>query len=47
MTLNGIEIDRFIFIAVGKGSSLRGGVYELDWRTLEEGSAAVKYALKQ
>jgi len=46
-TLNGIEIDRFIFIAVGKDSPHCVGVYELDWRTLEEGKAAVKYALEQ
>jgi len=47
MTLNGVEIDRFIFIAVGKEAPYAVGVYELDWRTLEEGNAAVKYALEQ
>jgi hypothetical protein len=46
-TLNGIEIDRFVFIAVGKESPHCVGVYELDWRTLDEGKAAVKYALEQ
>ena len=47
LTLNGIEIDRFIFIAVGKEAPYAVGVYELDWRTLDEGKAAVKYALEQ
>ena len=47
LTLNGIEIDRFIFIAVGKEPPYPVGVYELDWRTLDEGKAAVKYALEQ
>ena len=47
MTLNGVEIDRFIFIAVGKEAPHTVGVYELDWRTLDEGKAAVKYALEQ
>jgi len=47
LTLNGVEIDRFIFIAVGKEAPYPVGVYELDWRTLEEGKAAVKYALEQ
>lgn len=47
MTLNGVEIDRFIFIAVGKEAPYAVGVYELDWRTLDEGKAAVKYALEQ
>ena len=47
MALNGFEIDRFIFIAVGKEAPHPVGVYELDWRSLEEGEAAVKYALEQ
>ena len=47
MTLAGHEIDRFVFIAVGKKAPHKVGVYELDWRTLDEGNAAVKYALEQ
>ena len=46
MTLAGHEIDRFVFIAVGKSAPHKVGVYELNWRTLEEGNAAVKYALE-
>ena len=46
MALNGYEIDRFVFIAVGKERPFNVYVYELDWRTLEEGNAAVKYALE-
>lgn len=47
MGLNDVEIDRFIFIAVGKEPPHPVGVYELDWATLNEGEAAVKYALEQ
>ena len=47
MTLAGYEIDRFVFIAVGKKAPHKVGVYELDWRSLEEGNAAVKHALEQ
>lgn len=47
MTLCGYEIDRFVFIAVGKKAPHKVGVYELNWRTLEEGNAAVKYALEK
>jgi len=47
MALNGYEIDRFVFIAVGKERPFNVYVYELDWRTLEEGNAAVKHALEQ
>jgi hypothetical protein len=46
MTLAGHEIDRFVFIAVGKSAPHKVGVYELNWRTLDEGNAAVKYALE-
>jgi hypothetical protein len=46
MSLSGFDIDRFIFIAVGKEPPHPVGVYEIDWRTLQEGEAAVKYALE-
>ena len=46
MALEGHEIDRFVFIAVDKnGPPYTVGVYELDERTLQEGRAAVDYAL--
>jgi hypothetical protein len=47
MALDGHEIDRFIFISVGKEAPHPVGVYELDWRSLQEGEAATKYALEQ
>ncbi len=47
MGLIGEEIDRFIFISVGKEAPYPVGVYELDWRTLNEGDAAVQHALEQ
>ena len=47
MGLLGHEIDRFIFISVGKESPYPVGVYELDWSTLNEGDAAVQSALEQ
>jgi hypothetical protein len=47
MTLLGHEIDRFVFIAVGKEPPYPVGVYELDWRSLEEGEEAVKFALEK
>ena len=47
MALEGVEIDRFAFIAVEKEPPYATGVYELDWASLEEGEAAVKAALEQ
>jgi len=47
MAIAGHDIDRFVFIAVGKEPPHPVGVYEIDWRTLAEGEAAVKYALEQ
>ena len=47
MAIEGHEIDRFIFISVGKEAPYPVGVYELDWRSLQEGEAATKYALEQ
>ena len=47
MGLLGHEIDRFIFISVGKEAPYPVGVYELDWSTLNEGDAAVQSALEQ
>lgn len=47
MALEGHEIDRFIFISVGKDAPHHVGVFELDWRSLQEGEAATKYALEK
>lgn len=47
MMLDGHEVDRFIFIAVGKEAPYPVGVYELDALSLHEGSAGVQYALEQ
>jgi hypothetical protein len=47
MALEGHEIDRFIFISVGKEAPHHVGVFELDWRSLQEGEAATKYALEK
>tara|TARA_R110000803_G_scaffold105766_2_gene173946 strand:- start:543 stop:1334 length:792 start_codon:yes stop_codon:yes gene_type:complete len=47
MALEGYEIDRFIFISVGKEAPHHVGVYELDWRSLQEGEAATRYALEK
>lgn len=46
MTIDGHEIDRFVFIAVEKEPPFAVGVYELDWRSLDEGKAAVNYGLE-
>lgn len=46
MLLSDIEIDRFVFIAVEKEPPFAVGVYELDWRSLDEGKAAVEYGLE-
>ena len=46
MELDGHEVDRFIFIAVEKEPPFATGVYELDWRSLDEGKAAVQYGLE-
>jgi hypothetical protein len=43
---DGHEVDRFIFIAVEKEPPFATGVYELDWRSLDEGKAAVQYGLE-
>ena len=43
----GFEIDRFIFIAVQKTRPHLVGIYELDWASLDEGKAAVQYALEK
>lgn len=47
MALDGHEVDRFIFVAVGKEAPYPVGVYELDWASLHEGEAAVQYAVEQ
>lgn len=47
MELDGHEVDRFIFIAVGKDAPYKVGIYELDSESLNEGEAAVQYALEQ
>ena len=47
MELDGHEVDRFIFIAVGKDAPYKVGIYELDTESLNEGDAAVQYALEQ
>ena len=47
MMLAGHDIDRFIFVAVGKDAPYPVGVYELDSVSLDEGRAAVQYALEQ
>ena len=47
MELDGHEVDRFIFIAVGKDAPYKVGIYELDAQSLNEGDAAVQYALEQ
>ena len=47
MMLDGHEVDRFIFIAVGKDAPYPVGVYELDEESLREGDLAVQYALEQ
>ena len=46
MSLADIEIDRFVFVAVEKEPPFAVGVYELDWRSLDEGKAAVEYGLE-
>lgn len=46
MLLSDIEIDRFVFVAVEKEPPFAVGVYELDWRSLDEGKAAVEYGLE-
>ena len=43
----GFEVDRFIFIAVQKTRPHLVGIYELDWASLDEGKAAVEYALEK
>lgn len=45
MLNDGHEVDRFIFIAVGKDAPYPVGVYELDFQSLDEGAAGVQYAL--
>jgi len=47
MLNDGHEVDRFIFIAVGKDAPYPVGVYELDYHSLEEGAAGVQYALEK
>ena len=47
MELDGHEVDRFIFIAVGKDAPYKVGIYELDAQSLNEGDAAVQHALEQ
>ena len=47
LELDGHEVDRFIFIAVGKDAPYKVGIYELDAESLNEGDAAVQYALEQ
>lgn len=47
MAIEGHEIDRFIFISVGKEPPHHVGVFELDWRSLKEGEAATRYALEK
>ncbi len=43
----GFEVDRFCFIAVQKSRPHLVGVYELDFASLDEGKAAVQYALEK
>lgn len=45
MLNDGHEVDRFVFIAVGKEAPYPVGVYELDYQSLEEGEVGVQYAL--
>lgn len=45
MLNDGHEIDRFVFIAVGKDAPYPVGVYELDYHSLDEGAMGVQYAL--
>lgn len=47
MLQEGFEIDRFAFIAVEKEPPYAVGVYELDWRSIEEGWLAMKDALER
>lgn len=47
MLNDGHEVDRFIFIAVGKENPYPVGVYELDYQSLEEGAAGVQCALEK
>ena len=42
-----LEVDRFVFVAVGKEAPYPVGVYELDWSSRDEGAAAVRYAIEQ
>lgn len=46
MELDGHEVDRFVFVAVEKEPPFATGVYELDWRSIDEGKAAVQYGLE-
>lgn len=41
------EVDRFVFICVGKKAPYKVGVYELCSQSLKEGGAAVEYALRK
>ena len=41
------EVDRFVFICVGKKAPFKVGVYELSSQSLREGAAAVEYALEK
>lgn len=45
MLNDGHEVDRFVFVAVGKDAPYPVGVYELDYSSLDEGAAGVQYAL--
>ena len=47
MLNDGHEVDRFIFIAVGKDAPYPVGVYELDHQSLDEGAAGVQCALEK
>lgn len=47
MLNDGHEVDRFIFIAVGKDAPYPVGVYELDFQSLDEGAMGVQYALEK
>lgn len=47
MAQDGHEVDRFVFIAVGKEAPHLVGIYELDAQSLTEGQAATEYALSQ
>ena len=41
------EVDRFVFICVGKKAPFKVGVYELSSQSLREGAAAVEYTLEK